>query len=307
MQRTDSSTATIDRIRALCQQHDAVILAHNYQLGEIQDLADYAGDSLDLSRRAAETDAKVIVFCGVDFMAETAAILCPDKTVLLPVTTATCPMAHMVDAASLRELKAEHPEAAVVCYVNSTAAVKAESDVCCTSANAVAVVSSFPADRPIIFVPDRYLGQHVQRLTGRELILWQGFCPTHARIRGADIERLVALIPGAEVLAHPECRPEVAERSHAVLSTAGICARAAESDAQDFIVATEMGIIHRLRQENPTKRFHAVSEQAVCPTMKLIRLEDVARSLERLEHRVVVPEATRAKAARSLERMLAVG
>jgi len=306
MQHSDSTATIGQRIEALRRRHNAVILAHNYQLGEIQDLADYAGDSLDLSRRAAATDADVIVFCGVDFMAETAAILSPHKTVLLPVTTATCPMAHMVDVQALRELKAQHPDAAVICYVNSTAAVKAESDVCCTSANAVRVVSSFDAQRPIIFVPDRYLGQHVQRQTGRALILWQGFCPTHARIRAGDIERLRGLHPRAEVLAHPECRPEVAACADGVLSTGGICARAAESPAEDFIIATEMGIIHRLRRENPGKRFHAVSEQAVCPTMKLIRIEDVLRSLQRLEHRVVVPEPTRTLAARALERMLAL-
>ncbi len=294
----------IERIDQLRRERNAVILAHNYQLGEIQDIADFNGDSLDLSRKAAATDADVIVFCGVDFMAETAAILAPDKRVLFPSPQASCPMAHMATADAVRRAKEEHPGAAVVCYVNSTAEVKAESDVCCTSANAAKIVSHFPEGQEIVFVPDQYLGQHVQRVTGRKLILWPGYCPTHARIRAGHVLELKEAYPDAEVLAHPETRPEVAELADAVLSTSGICKRASESDADTFVIGTEMGIIHRLRKENPGKRFLAVSEEAICPTMKLIRLEDVLRALEADEHVVTVPEEVRVRAARALDRML---
>ncbi len=243
-----------DNIRLLKKESNAVILAHNYQLAEIQDIADFTGDSLELSQKAAATDADVIVFCGVHFMAETASILCPDKTVLLPDINAGCPMANMITAEALREKKREYPRATVVCYVNSTADVKAESDICCTSANAVRVIESISAPE-IIFVPDQYLGDYVASKTGRKMILWPGFCPTHIRIKPQDIIRLREEYPRAKVVVHPECRPEVTALADEVLSTGGICRFARETDAREIIIGTEMGILHRLRKENPDKKF----------------------------------------------------
>jgi len=296
----------VERIEKLRRERRAVILAHNYQPGEVQDIADFCGDSLDLSRRAAGTDAEVIVFCGVHFMAETAALLSPQKTVLLPDLRAGCPMADMADAATLRERRARHPDALVVTYVNSTAEVKAASDICCTSANAARVVESLPAERRIIFVPDQHLGDFVARKTGRELILWEGFCPTHRRIRLEDIEQRRREHPGAEVLVHPECLREVVEAADGVLSTGGIIRRAAESPAQTIIVGTESGILHRLRRENPGKTFVAATEKAVCPNMKLTTLEKIAEALEKNQHVVRVPENVAAPARRALEKMLRV-
>jgi len=296
----------VEPIAQLKRQRHAVILAHNYQVGEVQDIADYTGDSLGLSRQAASTDADVIVFCGVHFMAETAAILSPAKTVLLPDLHAGCPMADMLTAEQLRALKAQHPGAAVVCYVNSTAEVKAESDCCCTSANAVQVVQSFPADREILFVPDQYLGDHVMQMTGRRLILWPGYCPTHARILDTQIARLRQAYPGAVVLAHPECpRPVRAAADH-VLSTGGMLRVVRESAAGEFIVATEIGMLHRLRKDNPGKVFHGVSDVAVCPNMKRIRLDNVLWSLQEMRHPIRVPEDIRVKALRAIERMLKI-
>jgi len=295
-----------DRIGELRRQRQAVILAHNYQLGEVQDLADFVGDSLELSRKAAANEAAVIVFCGVHFMAETAAILSPDKTVLLPVPEAGCPMADMAPAAEVRTWKAAHPGAIVVAYVNSTAAVKAESDVCVTSANAAAIVRQLPADRPILFLPDRNLGAWVARQTGRELHLWPGFCPTHMWItREAVLERRREF-PEARVIIHPEARPEVVELADAVLSTGGMLRHVRASADRQFIVATELGIIHRLRRENPDKQFIPVSEQAICPNMKLIRAVDVLRALERMEPRLTVPEELRQRALQPIARMLAM-
>lgn len=304
---TNEKELLIERIREIKRQRKAVILAHNYQRPEVQDIADFSGDSLELSRKAAKTDAEVIVFCGVHFMAETAAILSPDKTVLLPAATAGCPMADMVDAEGLRRLKAEHPAAAVVCYVNSTAEVKAESDLCCTSANAAEVVASIEAQREIIFVPDQYLGGHVERVTGRSLLLWPGYCPTHRLVRPEAIERKRQAHPGAVVLVHPECLPETAAAADQVLSTGGMCRFARESAASTFIVGTEVGILHRLRRENPDKVFIPATEQAVCPNMKKITLETLLDSLERLEHVITVPEEIRWRAERALARMLELG
>jgi quinolinate synthase len=295
--------ARIDRLR---RERQAVILAHNYQLGEVQDVADFTGDSLDLSRKAAATDARVIVFCGVHFMAETAAILSPAKTVLLPDAESGCPMADMIDAEGLRKMRAEHPGAAVVCYVNSSAEVKAGCDVCCTSANAEKVVASIPAEREVLFVPDRYLGGHVQRRSGRKMILWPGFCPTHVRILPEHVERRRREHPGAIVMAHPECRPEVTALADEVLSTGGMCRFARQSTAKAFIVATEIGILHRLQQENPDKAFVPATEQAVCMNMKRITLEKVLWTLEELRPAVAVPEAIRVPAAAALQRMLDV-
>ena len=296
---------TIDRqIDQLKSQRNAVILAHNYQLPEVQDLGDYVGDSLGLSRQAAASDADVIVFCGVYFMAETASILCPDKLVLIPDENAGCPMVGMSPVEEVKELKEEHPGAAVVSYVNSSAAVKAESDYCCTSANAVQVVESIPADRPVIFVPDQYLGSYVQEQTGRDLILHRGYCPTHARILKEDIERLLEQHPDAEVMVHPECRPEVREVADYVESTSGMCRRARESEARRMIVGTEIGLIYRLRRENPEKEFLVASEAAICPNMKQIDREKILWALEENRYEVKVPDDIRRRALKAVERMV---
>lgn len=299
----EHSTSLINRINELRTQRNAVILAHNYQLGEIQEIADYLGDSLDLSRRAQATEADVIVFCGVHFMAETAAILSPDKVVLLPDLNAGCPMADTVDGDSLRALRAKHPDAKVVCYVNTSADVKAESDVCCTSANAVEIVSRFPKDQEIIFVPDRNLGANVEALTGRSMILWPGCCRVHDRIRPDDVKKRQAEFPQAKVVVHPECRPEVVSLADASLSTSGIIAYAADTDASTVIVGTELGIIYRLRKENPTKTFIPLTEQAICANMKAIDLEKVAAALESMSPRIQVAEEVRLRAERAVLRM----
>ncbi len=296
----------IEKILSLKKRRGAVILAHNYQLGEIQDIADFVGDSLELSQNAAKTNAEVIVFCGVHFMAETASILCPDKIVLLPDTNAGCPMADMITAEGLREKKKEFPGATVVCYINSSAEVKAESDVCCTSANAVEVIKSLDAPE-IIFVPDQYLGHYISTKTGKKMILWPGYCPTHVRIQPQHIIRLRQEYPEAKVVVHPECRPEVIALADEVLSTSGICRYANRSEARDIIVGTEIGIIHRLRKENPGKRFIPVSEQAICPRMKLITLEKVLWSLEEMTPQVKVPEKIRLKAKATVDKMLKIG
>jgi len=292
-----------ERIAALKAQRNAVILAHNYQRPEVQDVADFVGDSLELSQRAANTGADVIVFCGVHFMAETAAILCPGRKVLLPDAAAGCPMADMITPEKLQEFKRQHPQSAVVCYVNSSAAVKADSDICCTSANANRVVLSL-ADRKILFVPDRYLGGYVHEVTGRDLLLWPGFCPTHMKINRENILKLKSRYPGAHVVVHPECRPEVRELADAVLSTGGICRYADEKPFKTLIVGTEMGILHRLRKENSHKTFVPASMRAVCPNMKRITLEKVLRSLETLQPEITVPEEVRSRAHRAVERML---
>ncbi len=296
----------IGKIGALRRSRNAVIIAHNYQLGEVQDIADYVGDSLELSRTAAATPAELIVFCGVHFMAETAAILAPQKTVLLPVLDADCPMARMVDAAGLRALKSKHPGAVVVGYVNTTAEVKAECDICCTSANAERVIASIPPGREILFVPDQYLGDFIRRRTGRDMILWPGYCPTHARILPQHIETLRRAHPQAPVIVHPECRPEVAALADAVLSTGAMVRFARETQASTILVGTEIGLIHRLARENPGKRFIPVTEQAICPNMKKIDLHDVYRALEHLQYRITVPEAIRVRAEQAVQRMVAV-
>lgn len=300
----NSNTELIEKITDLKQRRNAVLLVHNYQLGEVQDIADFTGDSLELSQQAARTDADVIVFCGVHFMAETASIICPDKVVLLPELRAGCPMADMINAQRLREKKKEHPGATVVCYVNSSAAVKAESDICCTSANAVRIVEKLPEDEEILFVPDQYLGNYVSTKTGRKMLLWPGFCPSHTRIQAQDILRQKAEHPQAKAVVHPECRPEVIALADEVLSTGGMIRFARESKAQEIIIGTELGIIHRLRKENPGKRFIPASEQAICPTMKLITLETVLWSLENMTHQIKVPERTRLKAKAAVDKML---
>ncbi|MDD5706814.1 MAG: quinolinate synthase NadA [Kiritimatiellae bacterium] len=292
------------RVRELASQRRAVILAHNYQEAAVQEVADFVGDSLELSRKAAATDAETIVFCGVYFMAETAAILSPRKTVLLPDLQAGCPMVTMAPVEAVRQLKAKHPGAIVVTYVNSSAAVKAESDICCTSANAAQIVAGLPADAEILFVPDQHLGAYVSKVTGRKMILYPGCCPTHAAISPADIAAARAAHPGAPVIAHPECRAEVSELADEVLSTSGMCRFAATSPARVIIVATETAMLHRLRKENPGKTFVPASERAVCPNMKRITLEKVAWSLEDMRYVVTVPEEIRVKALRAVERMV---
>lgn len=302
----DRDSELVEKILDLKKRRNAILLAHNYQLGEVQDIADFVGDSLELSQNAARTDADVIVFCGVHFMAETASILCPDKTVLLPDMYAGCPMADMITAEQLRKKKREHPRATVVCYINSSAEVKAESDICCTSANAVKIVESLDADE-ILFVPDQYLGHYVATKTGKNMILWRGFCPTHVRILPEYIIRLRQEYPEAKVIVHPECMPEVIALADEVLSTGGMIRYARREDVKEMVVGTEIGIIHRLRKENPGKRFIPVSEQAVCPNMKLISLEKVLRSLEEMKPEVKVPKGVRLRAKRAVDSMLEVG
>ena len=302
----DRDVELVEKISDLKKRRNAVILVHNYQLGEVQDIADFIGDSLELSQNAAKTDADVIVFCGVHFMAETASILCPDKVVLLPDMNAGCPMANMITAERLRTKKKEHPQAVVVCYINSSAEVKAESDICCTSANAVGVVESLDA-REILFVPDQYLGHYISTKTDKKMILWPGFCPTHVRIKPERIKELKQEYPQAKVVIHPECRPEVIALADEVLSTSGMCRYAQRDEVREMVVGTEMGIIHRLKKENPGKRFIPVSEQAICPNMKLINLEKVLWSLEEMTPEVKVPDEIRLKAIAAVDKMLRIG
>ena len=307
------------RIKELARERNAVILAHNYERPEVQDVADFVGDSLGLSREAAKTSADVIVFCGVHFMAETAAILSPAKTVLLPDLAAGCSLADTIDADQLRAWKAEHPGAVVVSYVNTTAAVKAESDYCCTSGNAVEIVNSIPAEQEILFLPDFFLGAHVRRVTGREnMHIWLGECHVHAGITPLSLNRQRSEHPGAELLVHPECgcATSVVEAMSAgaissegvqVLSTEGMIRRPSESKNSEFIVATETGILHRLRRANPDKTFFAASDRAECQYMKMTTLPKVLHSLEALVHRITVPEDIAQKARKALARMVAVG
>jgi quinolinate synthase len=308
-----------EEIRRTARARNAVILAHNYERPEVQDVADVVGDSLGLSREAAKTSADVIVFCGVHFMAETAAILSPSKTVLLPDLAAGCSLAATIDAAQLREWKAEHPGAVVVSYVNTTAEVKAESDYCCTSGNAVDVVNSIPDDREILFLPDMFLGAHVRRVTGRANIrVWMGECHVHAGIDPENIRLQRSLHPGAEFLVHPECgcATSVVEAISAgdveasgahILSTEGMINRPASSDANEFIVATEVGILHRLRRAYPEKTFYAANERASCAYMKVTTLPKVLASLHRNQHRITVPDDIAARARLAIERMVSIG
>lgn len=304
---TVRESSLVERILKLKKARNAVILAHNYQLGEVQDIADFVGDSLELSQKAARTDADVIVFCGVHFMAETASILCPDKVVLLPDDHAGCPMADMVTAEGLRQKKQELPSATVVCYVNSSAEVKAESNVCCTSANAIKVIESLDGANEILFVPDQYLGHYIESRTGKKMILWPGFCPTHLRILPQHIVRLKQEYPQAKVIVHPECRPDVIALADEVLSTSGIIKFTQKTEAKEVIVGTEIGIIHQLNKGNPGKRFIPASEQAVCPNMKRISLEKILWSLEEMSPEVKVSEEIRLKAKSAVDKMLEIG
>lgn len=290
-------------IMKLKKQRNAIILVHNYQRPEVQDIADFIGDSLELSQRASQTKADVIVFCGVHFMAETAYIINPKRTVLLPEPESGCPMADMITAEALITRKKELPGVTVVCYVNSTAAVKAESDICCTSANAVKVVQSL-GNKEILFVPDQYLGQWVGEKTGKQMHLWHGFCPTHMRILAEDILREKQLHPGAVALVHPECRPDAKAVADEVMSTGGMIRYAHESKAKEIIIGTETGIIYRLQKENPNKTFIPTTDKAICPNMKRITLEKVLWALQEMQNRITVPENIRVRALSAVERML---
>lgn len=295
-----------EEIRKLAAERKAVILAHNYCRGEVQDVADYTGDSLELARKAAEVEAEVIVFCGVYFMAETAAILNPTKTVLIPDPSAGCPMADMITGEQLRKLKAAHPKAKAVCYVNSTAEVKAECDMCVTSGNAEKVMKTFAADEEILFVPDQHLGGHISGMLGRKYNLWPGYCPTHQMITVKAIAEARSAHPGAPVLVHPECAKDVREAADYALSTGGMCKFARESDAKTILVGTEVGILHRLRKENPEKTFIPVVERMICPNMKKTTLENLAEALREMKKVVKVPEPTATKARAAVEAMLAI-
>jgi quinolinate synthase len=300
------NASLVDKIKQLKAERNAVILAHNYQSGEIQDIADFTGDSLGLSLEASKTEADVIVFCGVLFMAETAAILSPQKTVLLPDKHAGCPMADMITAGQLETLKSQHPDALVVCYVNSPVEVKALSDYCCTSSNAVKLVNNLPKEKKIIFVPDQHLGKFVQERTGRDMILWPGFCPTHVRILAEDVQAARKAHPDAMVLSHPECGPEVRALADALLSTGQMLTFAGTSDKKEFIIATEQGILHSLKKRYPDKKFYPASDKAICPNMKKITLEKVLWSLQDMQYIISVKQEIRDKACRSLDRMLEV-
>ncbi len=295
----------VGRILELKTKRKAVILSHNYQRAEVQDIGDFVGDSLELSRTAAKTDAETIVFCGVHFMAETASILSPDKVVLLPDDESGCPMADMITAEQLIQKKKEMPGVHVVCYINSSAAVKAESEICCTSANAVEVVKSIGPGE-ILFVPDQYLGHYVSTQVNRHMVLWPGFCPTHVKIQPEEITSQKAKYPGSLALVHPECRPEVIAVADEVLSTGGMLRFASQSTAKVFIIGSETGILHRLQKENPDKTFLPATRKAVCPNMKKITLEKVLWALEDMKPQVKVPEEIRVRAKSALDRMLAV-
>jgi len=292
-------------ILRLAEERDALILAHNYQRDEIQAMAHITGDSLALSIEAAQTGKSVIVFCGVHFMAESAAILAPDKTVILPRLDAGCPMADMITADGLREMKSRYPGVPVVTYVNSSAAVKAESDICCTSANAVKVVASLNGPE-VILTPDRNLGRYIAAQVDKTCHFWDGYCPTHERFTVDDVKKVQVDYPDALFMAHPECPPEVLAMADHICSTSGMYTFASENPAQQFIVGTEAGILYRLRKENPDKEFILPTTRLICPNMKLTSLEDVLQSLQTMGPQVTVPEEIRVPAKVALDRMLAV-
>ncbi len=301
---TEQLRAEIDRLK---KEKNAVILAHNYQIGEVQDCADYVGDSYALAKIAAKTNNEIIVFCGVHFMAESAKILNPTKTVLLPVKDAGCPMADMVDAEGLRKLKADHPDAVVVTYINSSAEVKAESDIICTSSNALKVVSSLSAKK-IIFVPDENLGRYIaKRIPEKEFILWKGFCITHKRVKPEELDKIRNLYPDAKILVHPECVPEVQEKADFIGSTTEIIEYAGSIKEKDIIVGTEEGVIHIMRKKYPDKNFYLLSPGLVCPNMKKTRLQDVYDSLNEMKYVIEVAPEVRMKSLKALEEMLRLG
>lgn len=306
----------IEEINKLKEQKNAVILAHNYQIPDVQDISDYVGDSLGLSQQAAETDADTIIFCGVHFMAETASIISPHKTVLIPDLDAGCSLADSITADQLRAWKAENPEAVVVSYINTTAAIKAESDYCCTSSNAVQIVESIPEDKQVLFLPDKFMGTYVEMITGRDLNIWDGACHVHEKIGELNLGEKQKEYPDAEVLIHPECGCSTScmmksamyfdcEEAH-IHSTSGMLNQARESEAEEFVVATETGILHRMRKENPGKKFYPANEESVCEYMKMITLEKLHDSLKNDRFEVKVPEDMVEKARLPIERMLSI-
>jgi len=303
MSGSQDSAGIRDEISRLRREKNAIILAHNYQLPEVQDIADLVGDSLELSRAAARMEGEVIVFCGVDFMAETAAILSPEKVVLLPAVDACCPMADMITADELKLVKSRKPGAAVVCYVNTTAEVKAESDICCTSSNAVRVVNSVKEDT-VIFIPDRNLAAYSARFTKKTILPWDGFCIVHDQITPDHVREAKRAHPAAKVLVHPECRPEVIDLADHVASTSGIIKYVGESPAEEFIIGTEVGILHRISKDFPGKRCYPLSSSAVCRNMKKTDLKKVRDALITMSPRVSVPEEIAVRARKAIERML---
>jgi quinolinate synthase len=305
MTETPERAAQIARVRELAKERGAVVLAHNYQRGEVQDAADFVGDSLELSQKAAKVEAEAIVFCGVHFMAETAAILSPRKIVLLPDLDAGCPMADMITADDMIAWKKQYPDRPAVCYVNTSAAVKAECDICCTSANAVKVVVSLP-DHEVLFAPDRNLAAWVARHTAKKIIPWDGYCYVHNNILARDIREKRKMYLGAEVWSHPECRPEVIDLADRVLSTGGMVRTARETEIRDVIIATEAGMAYRLEKENPGKRFYPAHDLAFCANMRKITLPKVLAALENMAPRVVVPDAIADRARGAIERMVAL-
>ena len=296
----------IKKIERLKKKHHAIILAHNYQLPEVQDIADYCGDSLGLSRIAAGTKARVVIFCGVHFMAETASILCPKKKIIMPNIESGCPMADMITPEELQRLKLLYPQATVVGYVNTSAAVKAELDYCCTSANAVSVVKALKNKKEIIFVPDKNLAAYVSKKTRKKLIVWDGYCPVHANILPRHIQRAKKLHPQASVIVHPECIPAVIDLATAVLSTSQMCKFVKQDSAKEYIIGTEPGLIYRLKKENPKRGFFPASDKAVCPDMKYTTAESILHSLEKLKVEVKVPEDIRKRAKKAIARMLEI-
>jgi len=303
--RVQDVSSLHDEILRLKEDRHAIILAHNYQTADVQDIADFTGDSLELARAAATREGDIIVFCGVDFMAETAAIISPEKTVLLPARDACCPMADMITADELKLVKSRYPEAAVVCYVNTTAGVKAESDICCTSSNAVKVVNSLREDQ-IIFVPDRNLGLYAQRFCKKEILPWEGFCTVHDCITPDHVRQAHDQHPDAVILVHPECRPEVIDLADHVASTSGIIRNVCDSSEKEFIIGTEVGILHRIGKECPTKKCYPLSPSAICINMKKTNLVKVRDALISLQPRITVPEETAGRARLAIDRMLAV-
>ena len=294
-----------ERLLQLKKERNAIILAHYYQRDEIQEVADFRGDSFLLAQKAAQTDADVIVFCGVHFMGESAKILAPNKTVIIPDERAGCPMADMVNVEGLRKLKAQHPNATVVTYINSSAEIKAETDICCTSANAVKVVNSVEGDE-VIWVPDKNLGHYVQQNTDKKMIIWEGYCNTHDMLTVKDVEEMKAKYPNAQFVVHPECRPEVVELGDFVGSTTAIIKYCKESDCQEFIVGTEDGTGYQLRLDSPNKTFHFASKYLVCPNMKVNNLKKLVKCLETMQPQIYVPPHIADQARKSLERMLLV-
>ncbi|MDP2945535.1 MAG: quinolinate synthase NadA [Atribacterota bacterium] len=296
----------VKEILAWKKKREAVILAHVYQPGEIQDIADFTGDSLFLSQQAAKTQAKVIVFCGVQFMAETASILSPEKIVLLPEIKAGCPLADMAPAEKVKSKIKELPEAVVISYVNSSAVVKSLSDYCCTSANAVQIAQSIPAEKEILFLPDMNLADFTAKKAKRKIIPWPGFCPTHHLLTREDVIKAKKLHPQALLLVHPECRPEVCDLADYIGSTRGIIEFASNNQAKEYIIGTELGIFHPLKKNNPNKKFFPASENMICRNMKLITLEKVLYSLQNLEPRITVPEEISKKSLKALNRMIEI-